>query len=143
MGLVDKLFGKKRTDHPPLDSDSPAAQRLAALGEPLGSLVKEVTEPVEVVMAEEAVYAFVGKPPKKFGVAWIRGDKVGNMKALVEEKNLSPIKVERLVDGLRDAYKRSGDAPRYIADVADDKVVVTLSEDLAREVHEIIDEVAD
>lgn len=141
MGIVDKLFGKDK-EHPPLDADSQAAKRLEELREPLESVIKDVSEPVEVVISEGSLYAFIGKPPKKFGLAWIHDGKVSNMKALVEEKNLSPIKLEKLVDQLREAYKRSEDAPRYTATVADEQIVVTPSEELGREVHKLIREVA-
>ena len=143
MGLMDKLLGKDK-EYPPLDADSPAAKRLDELRQPLESLVRDVSEPVEVVTTTEgSLYAFIGKPPKKFGLAWIHGDEVSNMKALVEQKNLSPIKMERLVDQLREAYQRSEDAPRYATSIADEQVVVTLSDDLGRDVHALIRQVAD
>jgi hypothetical protein len=34
-------------------------------------LAGETKDPLEVVPAEDSVYIFVGKPPKKFGIAWI------------------------------------------------------------------------
>jgi len=142
MGLLDKLMGGKEPEYPPLDAESTAAKRLEALREPLRELLADVDEPVEVVPAGESLYAFIGKPPKKFGLAWIHEGQVSNMKKLVAEKNLSPIKMERLVDTLRSAYERSGEAPRYKATVAERTVVVTESETLGQEVDQVIREVA-
>jgi hypothetical protein len=142
MGILDVLFGDRTKGLPPLSPDSEAAQRLEAERRPLESLVEEVNEPVEVVPSDAVLYAFIGRPPKRFGLAWIRDGRVGNFKTLVEERHVAPTRLERLVDQLRDAYQRSDGAPRYRTTVAGNTVVVTVSGDLGREVHELVDQVA-
>ncbi len=70
MAILGKFFGRKH-DYPPLESSTPAAKQLETVRSPLEKLTAETKDPLEVVPAEDSVYIFVGKPPKKFGVAWI------------------------------------------------------------------------
>jgi hypothetical protein len=128
-------------DLPSLLPESATAQRLLAERAPLESLVNEVDQPVEVVPADDVLYAFIGKPPKRFGLAWIRDGRIANFKTLVEERHVAPTRLERLVDELRDAYERSGDAPRYRASVGGNSVVVTESGELASEMARLLDNV--
>jgi len=142
MGLLNALFGNRNMDLPLLSPESQTAQRLQAESAPLESLVNDVDQPVEIVPADGVLYAFIGKPPKRFGLAWIRDGRVANFKTLIEERHVAPPRLERLVDELRDAYERSGDAPRYRASVGGNTVVVTESGDLGREVHRLLDKTA-
>jgi hypothetical protein len=87
MGILGKLFSGKQ-DYPSLDSSDPAAMQLESVRPPLEKLAAETNDPLEVVPAEDSVYVFIGKPPKKFGIAWIEdGDKIVNFKSLVDEKD--------------------------------------------------------
>ena len=81
MGLLGKIFSSK-PDFPAIDPGSTAAERVARVEEQLHDLAGKVKEPLEVVPAEQAAYVFIGKPPKKFGLAWIHDGKVSGLNTL-------------------------------------------------------------
>ena len=141
MSVFSRLFGRN-LDYPPLEESNPAAQQLAAIREPLQKLASEVSDPLEVVPSEGTAYVFVGKPPKKFGLAWIHDGKVSNFKTLIEEKGVQPSALESIVERLTEAYQRSGGATRYMSSIGDKQFVVTPNADLEKTVHEIMDKVA-
>ena len=140
MSLFGNLFSSK-PDYPAIDPSSTAASRIAEVKNQLGELAGQVKDPLEVVPAENAAYVFIGKPPKKFGLAWIHDGKISGLNTLVEDHGLKPLEVEKVVDRLRDAYERNADVDRFCATVQDRDVVVTPSAKLEQEVHEIIDKV--
>jgi len=140
MGLLEKLFSSK-PDFPAIDPGSTAAARVAGVEKELHNLAAKVNDPLEVVPAEQAAYVFIGKPPKKFGLAWIHDGKISGLNTLVEEHGLKPPEVAGVVDQLREAYERNQDVRRYTATVQDVAVVVTPSSRLEQEVHEIIDRI--
>lgn len=138
MGFLSRIFGSQ-PDYPPLASSDPAAGRLEALREPIEKLAKELPDPLEIVPTDEAAYAFIGKPPKKFGIAWVDAEgQVHNFKSLVEEQGLSVVTLEKLSDELKNAYIRGEDEDRFMARVGEREVVVTPSETLATDVRKII-----
>jgi hypothetical protein len=140
MGFMDKLFGSAK-EYPPLSKDDPAAQKLDSLRQPVEKFVSEVNDPIEVVPGNETAFFFIGKPPKKFGVAWVGKDgKVVNFKSLVEEKGLSIISLERLSDRLKEVYIQHQEEPRFSATIKDKQVVVTPSETLKSDIRRIIDD---
>jgi len=140
MSLFGNLFSSK-PDYPAIDPASKAAARIAEVEDKLSELAGQVRDPLEVVPSEHAAYVFIGRPPKKFGLAWIHDGKVSGLNKLVEEHGLKPLEVEKLVDELRDAYERNADVNRYSATVHDRDLVVTPSAQLEKAVHEIIDRV--
>ena len=140
MGFMDKLFGASK-EYPPLNEDNPAAQRLEALRQPVEKLVSEIKDPLEVIPGDETAFFFIGKPPKKFGVAWVGQDgKVINFKSLVEEKGLSIISLEKLSDRLKQVYIEHQEEPRYLKKIKDKQVVVTPSETLKSDIKKVIDD---
>lgn len=140
MGFMDKLFGSAK-EYPPLNKDNPAAQKIDALRQPVEKLLSEVKDPVEVVPGDETAFFFIGKPPKKFGVAWVGKDgKVVNFKSLVEEKGLSPISLERLSDRLKQIYIQHQEEPRYSVTINEKQVVVTTSEALKNDIRKVIED---
>jgi len=138
MGLLGNLFGG-RPDYPELPADSYANSRLRDVKKELAGLAEETGEKLEVVPSEHAAYVFIGKPPKRFGLAWVQDGQVSNFKTLVEKHRVNPVQLERITDQLRAAYEDSADAPRYQAEVAGHPVVVTPSAQLEKGVHEAID----
>ena len=114
---------------------------MAEVEEQLDELADKVREKLEIVPSEHAAYVFIGKPPKKFGLAWIHDGKISGLNTLVEEHGLKPLEVERVLEQLRDAYERKTGVNRYCAKVHDKDVVVTPSDELEKEVDEIIDKV--
>lgn len=140
MSLFGNLFSSK-PDYPAIDPSSTAASRIAEVKTQLGELAGQVKDPLEVVPAEHAAYVFIGKPPKRFGLAWIHDGKISGLNTLVEEHGLKPLDVEKVVDQLRSAYESNADVSRFCTTVQDRDVVVTPSARLEKEVHEIIDKV--
>jgi len=138
MSLFGSLFSSK-PDYPAMDPASTAASRIAEIENQLGELAGQVKDPLEVVPAEDAAYVFIGKPPKRFGLAWIHDGKVSGLKSIVEEHDLKPIEVQTAMEKLREAYERNADVNRFLTTVQDRDVVVTPSAKLESEVHEIIE----
>lgn len=138
MGLFGNLFSSK-PDYPALDPTSPAANRVAEVEKELDKLAGQVNDRLEVIPSEHAAYVYIGKPPKKFGLAWIHDGKISGLNTLVEEHGLDPLEVSKVVDQLRAAYERNADVKRFCTNVHDRDVVVTPSRRLEQEVHEIID----
>lgn len=138
MGILGKLFGDKQ-DYPPLDSSAPAAKQLESLRPPLEKLADEINDRLEVVPAEDTAYVFVGKPPKKFGIAWIEdGDKIVNFKSLVEEKGLAPTSLQRLSEELKKTYVTYQEKPRYVTKINDREVVVIPSTSLLNDLKGVV-----
>ena len=140
MGIMGKLFGAK-VDYPALDSSAPAAKYLESVRPPLEKMLAETRDPLEVVPAEDTVYIFIGKPPKKFGVAWIEeGSKIVNFKSLVAEKGFMADKLENLSEELKKAYIAHQDKPRYVTKISDRDVVVIPSESLLKNVKGVVEQ---
>jgi hypothetical protein len=138
MGILETLFGDKQ-DYPSLDSSGPAAKQLESLRPPLEKLAEETKDPLEVVPADDTAYIFVGKPPKKFGIAWIEdGKKIVNFKSLVEEKGLAPTSLQRLSEELKKAYVTHQEKPRYVTRISDRKVVVIPSTSLLNDLKDVV-----
>ena len=140
MSLFGNIFSSK-PDYPVIDPASTAAARIAEVKAQLGELAGQVKDPLEVIPAEHAAYVFIGKPPKRFGLAWIHDGKISGLNTLVEEHGLKPLEIEKLLDQLREAYERNADVSRFCTTVQDRDVVVTPSAKLENEVHEIIEKV--
>jgi len=140
MGILEKFFGGKH-DYPSLDSSAPAAKQLEAVRPPLEKLADETKDPLEVVPAEDSVYIFLGKPPKKFGIAWIEdGDRIVNFKSLVDEKGLSPTRLQHLSEELRKVYIAHQDKPRYVTRISDRDVVVIPSTSLLHNLKGVVEQ---
>ena len=131
-------FFSKKVDYPELGADNPVAEQLNAVEEPLKTLMSQVSDPLEVIPADNQAYVFIGKPPKKFGVAVIEGGAVQSFVAAAKEKGLEPVKIQKLNEQFRDAYIQNQDAQRYKASIAGKEIVVTPCAELAREVSQIM-----
>ncbi|QKK10311.1 MAG: hypothetical protein HND59_00475 [Pseudomonadota bacterium] len=138
MGMLDKWFGGRK-DYPPLPTDNEAQAKLDDVRSQLEELAQRVSDHLEVVPAEREAYVFLGKPPKRFGIAWIHDGKVSGLKELVDENQLSPRAIEKLVDNLGKAYEHASEAPRYSTRIGGKEMVVIPSAGLGQEVHQIIE----
>jgi hypothetical protein len=140
MSILGKFLGGKH-DYPLLDSSTPAARQLESVRPPLEKLADETKDPLEVVPADDSVYIFVGKPPKKFGIAWIEdGEKIVNFKSLVEEKGLAPDNLQRLSEELRKTYIAHQDKPRFVTRINDREVVVIPSTSLYSNLKDVVEQ---
>lgn len=140
MGLFSNIFSSK-PDLPAIDPNSTAASRVAEVERQLDELAGQVKDRLEVVPSEHAAYVFIGKPPKKFGLAWIHDGKVSGLNTLIEEQGVTPAEVEKVIDQLREAYSRHHDAAHYTTTIDQRKIVVTASDALEHEVHDIINRI--
>ena len=138
MGMLGKLFGGKN-DYPPLPADNDAVTRLDGGKPQLEELATRVKDHLEVVPGEQEAFVYLGKPPKRFGIAWLHDGKVDGLNELVQEYKLSQVQVQKLIGALSAAYEHASDAPRYSAEVAGKQVTVIPSRGLRKEVHQIID----
>ncbi len=138
MGILNKLF-RSGHEYPPLPQDDQALAELDEIHDELEALTHKVREHLEIVPAKQAAYIFLGKPPKRFGIAWIHDGKVSSLQELIQENGLTPSKVEALLDELGQAYSHASDAPRYTAHIGNKDVVVIPSVDLQNEVHDILE----
>jgi hypothetical protein len=138
MGMLDKLFGGKN-DYPPLPADDDAMTKLDGVKPQLEELANRVHDHLEVVPGEQEAYVYLGKPPKRFGIAWLHDGKVDGLNELVAEYKLSQLQVQTLIGALSAAYKHASDAPRYSTEVAGKQVTVIPSRGLGKEVHQIIE----
>ena len=140
MGLFSNLFASK-PDYPAIDPESDAAKRIAEVETQLDELAGRVSEPLEVVPSEHAAYVFIGKPPKKFGLAWVHDGEVSGLNTLIEEHGLKPSEIDHIMEELREAYEKNSNAEHYTATIHGRAVTVTTSDKLEHDVHEIIDEI--
>jgi len=137
MGLFDKMFGRS-VDYPALEAGHPAAQTLRQHGAGLEALARQVSDPLEVVPSRGALYVFVGKPPKKFGLAKVSGSNVQSFQEILNERNLGADSVGSVIETLRGIYEASGETSRFAATVADRQVVVTPSSELGAKVDDAL-----
>lgn len=131
-------FFNKKLQYPELGSDSPIAEQVHGFDESIKSLMNQVSDPLEVVPADDHAYVFIGKPPKKFGVAAIEEGQVQSFLTVAREKGLDQATIQKLNEQLREAYMHNMDAQRYKTRVAGKEVVVTPCEQLDQEVKKIM-----
>ena len=141
MGLLDKILSRT-PDYPELEQSSPEYKQLDEHRADIEKITKEVTENIEVVLSDSGFFVLIGKPPSNFGFEWVENNELRNFKSLVEAKKVNPIRMERIVDRLSDAYKASKDAPRFKASVGEHEVVITRSDDLAAALKQEIDKLS-
>lgn len=137
MGLLDKVFSNK-PDYPEIASDGQLAQQVQDLHQPLEDLMGQVKDPMEIVPAEERTFIIIGKPPKKFGVAWIEGTNVENFQKRAQDAGVGASQMEDISGKLRSAYEKHENSDRYVTTVAGREVVVTPSKDLNRDINAIV-----
>lgn len=141
MGLLNKIFSRT-PDYPALDQNSPEAAQLNEHRTDIEPIVKAVKEQVEVVLSDTGFFVLIGNPPSNFGFEWMEDGELKNFKTLIEGKRVNPIRMERMIDRLSDAYKESKLAPRFIAEVGENAVVVTKSDGLAKALKKEVDELS-
>ena len=140
MGFFDRIFASSK-GYPALDDASPAADRIDKIRDQLESLSKQIHKPHEVIPGEEGSYVFIGKPPKDFGIAWIEGDKLHNLKTLAEEQGVKPDQLKALSENLRKIYEENLEDERFTTKVGKKNILVTPSEEFRTQVSEVIRQV--
>jgi len=139
MGIFDRLMGNDG-ECPPLDPTSAAAASVAARIGKIEPFVRKVHVLIEMVPTATAVYAYLGKPPVDFGMAWFENDREVSLASLKEDQGLSQGRIQILSKKLGAAYKKSAGTARYWTTIAGKRVLVTPSDTLAAEIRKAIDE---
>ena len=104
----------------------------------LEELSRQVNDRMEIIPGDQRSWVFIGKPPKRFGLAWIEGHEVKNLKSLAEEKKIGADRMTRIVEELREAYIHSDTETRFDTELGGKHVLVAPSPKLEHEVEEII-----
>ena len=129
-------FFSKKVNYPELAEDTQAAKQILAIEGSLKELIDQISDPLEIVPTDGHAFVFIGKPPKRFGMAMV-DDAVHSLGASAKEHGDDQIELQKINEKLRNAYLHCQDAPRYSTSVNGKTVVVTPSEQLAQEVSEI------
>ncbi len=140
MGFFDKMFGGSK-DYPQLDPANPAMDRLERFRSELEELSAKANQPLEVIPGDERAFVFIGKPPKKFGIAWVEEGKINNLKTLVDEQHASPQQVQAMADKLKDVYEANQQDERFCTRLGDREIVVTPSDTFRKQVRAVIEQV--
>lgn len=130
-------FFNKKVNYPELAEDNPAAKQIHAIEGSLKELISQISDPLEIVPTEGRAFVFIGKPPKRFGMAMV-DEGVHSLGASAKEHGIDQIQLMKINEKLREAYLHCQDAPRYKTNVDGKTVVVTPSLQLAQEVSEIV-----
>ena len=141
VGFLGKLFGKEK-ELPQLDPSSQAASRLNEYKASLEPFVGKIHDHMEFVPSAKTVYAYIGKPPGMFGLAWFENGQEINFKTFTASKGLKQKQVQSIYGKLGEAYEASMTAARFETVIAGKKVVVIPAEDLANKIDEIVHTVA-
>lgn len=138
MGMLDKWFGGKK-DYPPLPADNEALANLDEVKAQLEELADRIHDHLEIVPGEHEAFVYLGKPPKRFGIAWLHDGKVDGLNELVDQHKLSQSQVQQLVVALGEAYEHASEAPRYTTEIGGKQITVIPSRGLGKEVHQIFE----
>jgi hypothetical protein len=137
MGFLGKLFGNEQ-ELPVLDPTNPASVRIGKFKSELETFVSKMNDRLEFVPADDAIYVFIGKPPGMFGMAWFHDGKEHNFKTMAKDKGISQKKLQTMSLQLGEAYAKCMDEPKFSATIGGKKVIVHPSENLLKEVVQII-----
>lgn len=142
MGLLGRLFGKEK-ELPQLDSSSSAATQLNNHKSALEPFVAKIHDRIELVPSEKTIYAYIGKPPGMFGLAWFENNQEINFKAFTTSKGLKQKQIQSIYGRLGESYAGSEAEARFETIIAGKKVIVLPSDVLAKKIEEIVHSVAD
>lgn len=140
MGFFSKAFGSK-PDYPQLQTGDPLLERIHDIEQPLQELMKMIHDPLEIVPAEGRTYVFVGKPPKRFGIAWIENGQLVNFQVQAKEQGINPSLLQTVITKIGTAYEHEQNTKRYTTRIAGRDITVTPSHQLKREVQDIVSSV--
>lgn len=142
MGFLAGLFGAKPPQHPPLEADSPVANRMARHQASLDALAGKVRDALEAVPGDRTLYVFIGKPPEAFGIVWFDDGQEESLRTIMKSRGLPQARVQQISDDVREVYSRHLSAPRFAASAGGKPVRVTDSTELCAELDRVISEVA-
>lgn len=129
------LFSRKPS-YPELSADSPAARQIRSIEGSIKELMGQISDPLEIIPAQDHAFVFIGKPPKRFGMAMLDSE-VHSFVAAAQEHGLNQAEMQKINEELREAYLDCQDAQRYQTQVEGKPVVITTSPKLAQRVEQI------
>lgn len=129
-------FFSRKPEYPELTADNPTAAQLRAIESSLKELIGQISDPLEVVPTDGYAYVFIGKPPKRFGMAMLK-DGVHSFVSAAQAQGISQLELQKINERLRDAYLDCEQAPRYQTSIEGKTIVVTSSPQLVQKVEEI------
>ncbi len=129
-------FFSKKVNYPELAEDTQAAAQIQAIEGSLKDLIDQISDPLEIVPTEGRAFVFIGKPPKRFGMAML-DETVHSLGASAREHGIDQGQLQQINDRLREAYLRCQDSPRYKTSIEGKDVVITPNPQLAQEVIKI------
>lgn len=136
MGVFDGLFGAK---HAELDPGDPAVARIAEQGPGFESFVASANDKIEVVPGDGRLYAFVGKPPKAFGIVWFEDGQRYDVRSMMAQGAMTRDAAAQLVQELPAVYGRYADSERFAHKVGSKSVTVTPSSSFHTEVDQAVE----
>jgi len=89
-----------------------------------------VKDPLEVIPGADTSYVFIGKPPRKYGMAFIQNGQVMNLQSFAQKRKLSETDVAKLSNRLTDVYSQNSASERFSTRIGDRPVVVNPSDSL-------------
>jgi hypothetical protein len=135
MGLFDGMFGQKHAD---LDPSGTAAGKIAEHGDAFESFATSANDRIEVVVGDGSLYAFIGKPPKAFGLLWFDGDGRHDVRSMMESKAMTREAASQLVGELPAIYSRHGADERFSYKVGSKGIIVTPSAAFHAEIQQAV-----
>jgi hypothetical protein len=134
MGLFDGMFGAKYSQ---LADDTEEA-RLIAGSSAFERFVRAANDRIEVLAGEAALYAFIGKPPKAFGVVWFEGEERFDVRSLMERGAMTRDAAAGLVAELTRVYEANSDATRSECKVGGHRVIVAQSDQMYEQTRQAV-----
>ena len=134
MGLFDGLFGSKQAA---LDAQSQAAQWIDRSGA-LAEFAAKANDRVEVIPGDGSLYAYVGKPPKAFGIVWFDEEGRHDVRSAMEQGAMVRDAAAQLVNQLGKIYETNASAERFEYHAGGHKIVVTPSSEMYAAVRDAI-----
>jgi hypothetical protein len=128
-------------NYPELNPKCTAGQTVSELCDQLNTLAKSTEEELEIIPFHHEAFVFIGKPPAKFGLAWIHDQQISRLNELVDEHGLSPEEIAQVMKDLRTSYRHHKRDGRFYADVHEHSLVVLPSNAMQLDMHDIIERV--
>lgn len=139
MGMLNRIFGTS-IEYPELPEEHPVRRQLDSHAGPLADLIAEAPGPVQLVAGLEAVYAFIGRPPRhRFGLTWLTPTGLRSYQTLVEEHNFTEFALAQLNERLRQLYRHHEPIKRHRWKSGGGTAVVLLSAELAADLDRLLD----
>ena len=127
--------------YPSLDPECSAGRNVAELKDTLSKLAESTSRSLEVIPAVHEAYVFIGNPGRQVDLAWLHDDEVSSLSDLLAEHGFTREEIDDLNRCILDLYEHHAKDDRYSVNVDDRTLIVTPSNSLKLEMHDIIERV--